>query len=89
MTIMSAADDDLPWDPIWAYVLGEGDEDAGRSVFRRQKKTPEGDGIMSYIKDVLPTTESRDEKIPQERLDVKDSKDEPKKSGFAWKRNTK
>ena len=89
MTIMSAADDDLPWDPIWAYVLGEGDEDAGRGVFRRQKKTPEGDGIMSYIKDVLPTTESRDEKIPQERLDVKDSKDEPKKSGFAWKRNNK
>lgn len=44
---------------------------------------------MSYIKDVLPTTESRDEKIPHDRSDVKDSKDETKKSGFAWRRSSK
>ena len=91
MTIMSTTDDDLPWDPIWAYVLGEGEEETtkGVPVFRRQKKTArEGDGIMSYIKDVLPATESRDDKISQQRSVLKDTKEESKKSGFAWKRNS-
>ena len=88
---MSTTDDDLPWDPIWAYVLGEGEEETtkGVPVFRRQKKTArEGDGIMSYIKDVLPATESRDDKISQQRSVLKDTKEESKKSGFAWKRNS-
>ena len=90
MTIASTADDDLPWDPIWAYVLGEGEEDSKGGVFRRQKKTAhEGDGIMSYIKDVLPATESRDDKIQHDRSDVKDTKDETKKNGFAWRRHNK
>ena len=95
MTILNATDDDLPWDPLWAYVLGEEEGDARRGIFRKQKKTvPEGDGLMSYIKDVLPASESRDDKMPRDRDRVevvKEPRDAAKttKSGYAWRRANK
>jgi hypothetical protein len=79
---------ELPWDPLWAYVLGD-DENTKRG-FRRQKKDANHDeGIISYIKDVMPIAESRDDGKFVDRSDNKGSREESKKKGFIWRRNIK
>ena len=78
-------DDDLPWDPLWAYVLG--DEEESNKGFRRKKKESKEDGLISYIKDVMPTSEGRDDDRNSRRTDGKVARDETRKKGFIWKRN--
>jgi hypothetical protein len=81
-------DDELPWDPIWAYVLGE--EDVKSGGFRQKKKVvPQEEGILSYIKDIMPVTESRDDKWSHERTDDKITNDDSKKKGLIWRRNSR
>jgi hypothetical protein len=86
---MHDTDDDLPWDPLWAYVLGE-EEDAKKGLFKRQKKpTPKGEGIMSYVKDVLHASESRDSRAINVGQDSREVREDPKRIGYAWRRNPK
>lgn len=80
------ADDELPWDPLWAYVLGE--EEEHNRGFRRKKKDPtQGEGFLSYIKDVMPTSEGRDDEGIGRQSDIKAVREDKKKKGFIWRRN--
>jgi hypothetical protein len=80
------ADDELPWDPLWAYVLGE-EEDNNRGFRRKKKESSQGEGFLSYIKDVLPAPEGRDDDGVGRYSDNKTSRDDKKKKGFIWRRN--
>jgi hypothetical protein len=81
------ADDELPWDPLWAYVLGE--EEENKRGFGRKKKDPtQGEGFLSYIKDVLPSAEGRDDEGIGRHSDSKTSREDKKKKGFIFRRSS-
>lgn len=54
-------DGELAWDPLWAFVLGEEDEKR-RWIKKRNDPKKSDEGFLSYIQDVFPVAESRDEK---------------------------
>lgn len=55
-------EDELPWDPLWAYVLGDDEEQKRRSRgFAWKSAAADDEGFLSYIHDMLPANDSRDE----------------------------
>jgi hypothetical protein len=63
-------DDALPWDPLWEYILGEGDDDLGtvdtplprlRLLERRTKQTDSASVSSRFIEYLQPAMDSRDE----------------------------
>jgi hypothetical protein len=78
-------DEDLPWDPLWEYVLGEEDEKPKGSWWRR-KKVQEDPGIMSYL---FPQSETRDEHGQKTGQDILVEMREDDSSSGLVRRNSK
>lgn len=86
-----SVDDELPWDPLWAYVLGEGDDRGWRPTkTKRSSKGSQDEGFLSYINDIIPEPESRDDGwLSNDRLYIKRSDSPTKRGSFGSKDEAK
>jgi hypothetical protein len=86
-----SVDDELPWDPLWAYVLGEGDDRGWKPTkTRRSSKGSQEEGFLSYINDIIPEPESRDDGwLSNDRLHMKRSDSPTKRGSFGSKDEAK